>query len=333
MPSSWRAYCAPTFCRPCACPALKTKHSGISPACGCLPARISRRARHRLKSFLLAHGVRYTGSANWGEAHRRWLGRCSFPSAWQHLALDEHRHTIEDRLAQCAGLETALREAVISRRFYPVVLALQAMRGIQFVTAVGMVSEVGDLSRFEHSRQLMARLGVTSSEHSSGGKRRQGGITKTGNSYARRLLVGAAWSYCYPARVSPEIQGRLEGLPKATIDHGWDAQVRLSQRFRRLTARGKPINITVVAVARELAAFIWDISRLAMSLAIPRSKLPAACVLFPEKRKEFSEGGAARHPSNPRWYYATGITNLRRKLAAGSSGDLCNAVANPRISV
>ncbi|SAL75189.1 transposase IS116/IS110/IS902 family protein [Caballeronia udeis] len=237
-----------------------------------------RRARHRLKSFLLAHGVRYTGSANWGEAHRRWLGRCSFPSAWQHLAFDEHRRTIEDRLAQCARLETALREAVISWRFYPVVLALQAMRGVQFVTAVGMVSEVGDLSRFEHPRQLMTWLGVTPSEHSSGGKRRQGSITKTGNSYARRLLVEAAWSYRHPARVSPEIQARLEGLPKAIIDRAWDAQVRLCRRFRRLAARGKPINITVVAIARELAAFIWDISRLAMSLAIPRSKLPAACV-------------------------------------------------------
>jgi transposase len=143
-----------------------------------------RHARQRLKSFLLAHGVRYTGSANWGEAHRRWLGRCSFASAWQHLAFDEHRRTIEDRLAQCARLETALRDAVISWKFYPVVLALQATRGVQFVTAVGMVSELGDLSRFEHPRQLMAWLGVTPSEHSSGGKRRQGSITKTSNSYA-----------------------------------------------------------------------------------------------------------------------------------------------------
>jgi transposase len=96
-----------------------------------------RHARQRLKSFLLAHGVRYTGSANWGKAHRRWLGRCSFPSAWQHLAFDEHQRTIEDRLAQCARLETSLRDAVISWRFYPVVLALQAMRGVQFVTAIG----------------------------------------------------------------------------------------------------------------------------------------------------------------------------------------------------
>src|SRR6202158_1820868 len=161
-----------------------------------------RQARHRLKSFLLAHGVRYTGNANWGPAHRRWLSEHSFDSEWQQLAFNEHRRTIEDRLAQCERLETALREAVINWRFYPAVLGLQAMRGVQFVTAVGMLSELGDLSRFEHPRQLMAWLGVTPSEYSSGGKRRQGSITKTGNSYARKLLDEAALRYLRPARVS-----------------------------------------------------------------------------------------------------------------------------------
>ena len=107
-----------------------------------------------------------------------------------------------------------MREAVVDWRFYPAVLGLQTMRGVQFTTAVGMLSELGDLSRFEHPRQLMAWLGVTPSEHSSGDKRRQGSITKTGNSYARKLLVEAAWSYRYPARVSPDIQRRHEGIPK-----------------------------------------------------------------------------------------------------------------------
>jgi transposase len=230
-----------------------------------------RQARQRLKSFLLAHGVRYTGRADWSEAHRRWLSSYSFASAWQQLAFEEHRRTIDDRLAQCQRLEAALREAVVGWRFYPVVLALQAMRGMQFVTAIGMVSELGDLSRFTHPRQLMAWLGVTPSEHSSGDKRRQGSITKTGNSYARKLLVEAAWSYRHSARVARQIQKRHEGIPKAIIDRAWDAQVRLCQRYRKLTARGKNANIAIVAVARELAAFIWDIGRLAMSLALPRN--------------------------------------------------------------
>jgi len=234
-----------------------------------------KRARQRLKAFLLSHGVRYTGRADWGPAHRRWLSAFSFDSVWQHLAFDELQRTIEDRLAQCGRLEAALREAVINWRFYPAVLGLQTMRGVQFTTAVGMLAEFGDLSRFAHPRQLMAWLGVTPCEYSSGDKRRQGSITRNGNSYARKLLIEAAWSYQHPARVSPQIQSRHEGIPKPIVDRAWDAQVRLCRRYRKLVARGKQKNIAVVAVARELSGFIWDISRLAMSLAIPREELTA----------------------------------------------------------
>ncbi|WP_432257736.1 IS110 family transposase [Cupriavidus sp. TMH.W2] len=228
-----------------------------------------KRARQRLKAFLLSHGVRYTGKADWGPAHQRWLSQYAFDSVWQQLAFEEYRRTIEDRIAQCSRLEAALREAMVNWRFYPAVLGLQTMRGIDFTTAVGMLAELGDLSRFAHPRQLMAWLGVTPAEHSSGEKRRQGSITKNGNSYARKLLVEAAWSYRHPARVSPQIQRRHEGIPKAIVDRSWDAQVRLCRRYRRLAARGKNPNIAVVAVARELSGFIWDISRLAMSLSVP----------------------------------------------------------------
>ncbi|TCG03039.1 IS110 family transposase [Paraburkholderia steynii] len=233
-----------------------------------------KRARQQLKAFLLSHGVHYTGRADWGAAHQRWLGAHAFGDAWQQLAFEEHRRTIEDRLAQCARLETALREALPNWRFYPAVLGLQSMRGVQFITAVGMLAELGDLSRFTHPRQLMAWLGVTPSEHSSGDRRRQGSITKNGNSYARKLLIEAAWSYRHPARVSPDIQRRHEGIPKPIVDRAWDAQVRLCRRYRKLIARGKQNNIAVVAVARELAGFIWDIGRLAMALAIPAAGAP-----------------------------------------------------------
>lgn len=220
--------------------------------------------------------MHYIGRADWGAAHRCWLSQYSFEDAWRQLAFEEHRRTIEDRLAQCDRLEAALREAVTEWGFYPAVLALQAMRGIQFITAVGMLSELGDLSRFEHPRQLMAWLGITPSEHSSGGTRRQGGVTKTGNSYARKLLVEAAWSYRHAARVGSQIQQRQEGLPKAIIDRAWDAQVRLCRKHRKLVARGKNVNVAAVAVARELAGFIWDIAQLAMSLALPRRTTRAA---------------------------------------------------------
>ena len=233
-----------------------------------------KQARCRLKSFLLSHGVHYLGRPDWGPTHRRWLSTFSFDSGWQQLAFNEHRRTIEDRLAQCERLEMALREAVVSWRFYPAVLALQAMRGIQFTSAVGLTSELGDLTRFEHPRQLMVWLGVTPSEHSSGGKRRQGSITKTGNSYARKLLVESAWSYRHPARVSVDIQRRHEGIPKPIIDRAWDAQLRLCRRYRKLVARGKSAHVAIIAVARELAAFVWDIGRMGMASAQSYSGQP-----------------------------------------------------------
>lgn len=214
-----------------------------------------RQARQRLKSFLLMHDVRYAGTANWGPAHRRWLSEFTFPLPWSQLAFEEHRRAIDERLTRCERLETALREAAPQWRFYPVVQAIQALRGVQFTVAISLIAEIGDLSRFDHPRQLMAWLGVTPSEHSSGGSRKLGGITKAGNSYARRVLVEAAWSYRYPAKVSRIIQVRHESLSKPIIDRAWDAQLRLCGRFRRLTARGKPANVAVVGVARELAAF------------------------------------------------------------------------------
>ncbi len=221
-----------------------------------------RQARQRLKSFLLMHDVRYTGTANWGPAHRRWLSEFVFLAPWSQIAFEEHRRAIEDRLAQCARLEQALREAVPQWRFAPVVEAIQALRGVQFTVAVGLIAEIGDLSRFEHPRQLMAWLGVTPSEHSSGGSRKLGGITKAGNSYARKVLIEAAWSYRFPAKVSRIIQLRHERVSKPVIDRAWDAQLRLCGRFRRLTARGKHPNVAVVGVARELAGYLWDIARM-----------------------------------------------------------------------
>lgn len=220
------------------------------------------KARQRLKGFLLMHDVRYTGRANWGPAHRRWLSEFVFAQPWSQIAFQEHRQAIEDRLAQCERLEAALREATPAWRWYPVVQAIQALRGVQFTVAISLIAEIGDLSRFDHPRQLMAWLGVTPSEHSSGSSRRLGGITKAGNSYARKVLVEAAWSYRYPAKVSRIIQVRHEGLPKPVVDRAWEAQLRLCGRYRRMTAHGKLPTVAVVAVARELAAFIWDIARM-----------------------------------------------------------------------
>jgi len=158
-------------------------------------------------------------------------------------------------------LERELHEEVKGWRLYPVVEAIQALRGIQFTAAVTLIAELGDLTRFATPRQLMSYLGLVPSEHSSGERRRQGGITKTGNSHARRVLVEGAWAYRYPAKVSRHLQLRLEHVPKAIQDISWKAQVRLCKRYRRLVARGKQVNQVVVAIAREMAAFVWAIAQ------------------------------------------------------------------------
>lgn len=139
--------------------------------------------------------------------------------------------------------------------------AIQALRGVQFLAAVTLIAELGDLTRFETPRPLMSYLGLVPGEHSSGERRRQGSLTKTGNSHARRVLVEGAWAYRYPANVSRHLQLRVEKVPKAIQDISWKAQVRLCKRSRRLVARGKNANQVVVAIAREMAAFVWAIAR------------------------------------------------------------------------
>jgi transposase len=159
-------------------------------------------------------------------------------------------------------MEHALHEAVQGWRLYPMVQAIQALRGVELTSAVIVMTELGDLTRFENPRQLMSYLGLTPSECSSGARRHQGGITKAGNSHARRAWVEGAWAYRYPAKVSRHLQLRLEKLPAEVQAISWKAQVRLCKRYRQLTARGKHVNQVVVAIAREMAAFAWAIARL-----------------------------------------------------------------------
>jgi transposase len=131
------------------------------------------------------------------------------------------------------------------------------LRGVQFTVAVTLVAEFGDLTRFNNPRELMKFLGLIPSEYSTGERRRQGSLTKAGNSHARRVLVEGAWAYRYPAKVSRHLQLRLETPPKVIQDISWKAQVRLCKRYRRMIARGKHANQVVVAIARELVGCMW----------------------------------------------------------------------------
>ena len=154
-----------------------------------------------------------------------------------------------------------MREALGDWTLKPLVQALQALRGVSLIGAMTLVAELQDFLRFEHPRKLMAYVGLVPGEYTSGPKRRQGSITKAGNSAARRMLVEVAWHYQHSPRVSPIIAKRQDQLPKEITDIAWKAQLRLNAKFKRLTARRVMKTKAVVAVARELAGFVWAIGR------------------------------------------------------------------------
>ena len=218
-------------------------------------------SKFRLTSFLLRLDIRYSGKADWNDAHLRYLARVVCPTPAQQVVFQEYLTCVCEHMERVNRIDAELEAQVKAWRLFPVVEALQALRGVQQVVAVTMVAEVGDLTRFDNPRQLMDYLGLVPSEHSTGEKRRQGAITKAGNQHARRALVEGAWAYRYPAKVSPSIRKRVEKVPKSIQDIAWKAQVRLCRRYRSLTSRGKNSNVAVVAVARELAGFMWAIAR------------------------------------------------------------------------
>lgn len=223
--------------------------------------REQRNARHRLKALLLRNGIPYSGKTSWTAAHMRWLGNLKLPQPAQQIVFQEYLHAVNDAASRISRLEQSLRDAFQDWAYRPLVEALQAMRGIQLIAAMTLVAEIHGFERFENPRQLMAYLGLTPSEHSSGQSRRQGAITKAGNGPARRTLVEIAWHYRFPARVSRIIATRQSTLPKVVCDIAWAAQLRLCARFRRLAARKLHHNKIVVAIAREIAAYVWAIAR------------------------------------------------------------------------
>ena len=223
--------------------------------------RECRNARHRLKALLLRNGITYAGKSSWTAAHLRWLSTLKLEHAAQQIGFQEYLHAITEATARIARLEQALRDTLPEWSLKPLVQALQAMRGVQLIAAMTLVAELQDFLRFDSARQLMAYVGLVPGEHSSGPKRRQGSITKAGNSAARRMLVEIAWHYQHSPRVSPIIAARQDELPKEVTDIAWKAQLRLNAKFKRLVARRIMKNKAVVAVARELSGFVWAIGR------------------------------------------------------------------------
>lgn len=220
-----------------------------------------RSKRQQISGFLLRLGLHYPGKKTWGKAHLNWLTSRKLEHLEQRIAFEELMLAMRHAKERSERLERAIRDSVDDWSLAPVVVALQAMRGIDLITAVGFLAEIGDLSRFQSPRQLMAYLGLVPSERSTGASVRRGHITKAGNVRARRLLIESAWSYRFPARVSNEKLAKVEAAPRAVRDIAWKAQTRLCGRFRTLARNGKRSTIVATAVARELSAFIWAINR------------------------------------------------------------------------
>ena len=218
------------------------------------------KTKQQLSAFLLRNGFKFTGKTPWSNPHRRWLNEIRLSHPAQQITFQEYRDAVDEAQKRVERITEQIRTLLPNWRLKPVVEALQAMRGVSLIVAVITIAELGDLTRFTNPKQLMAYLGLVPSEYSTGDSRRQGSITKTGNSSARRALTEAAWSYNRPARVSRAIDERQKNLPKAIKEIAWKAQLRLCARYRRLVNKGKNKQVVITAIARELAAFIWAIA-------------------------------------------------------------------------
>lgn len=221
-----------------------------------------KRACQQLGAFLLRNGRRYEqGKSKWTQRHLAWVKSQRFEQPAQQMVLERYWQVVEEATVQVEQVEGQMKEVLETWHWRDQVKALSALRGVGWLTAMTVVAEVGDLTRFDSPRQLMAYLGLVPSERSSGDSRRQGGLTKTGNSLVRRLLVESGWAYQYPAHKTPHMRAKMVGVSAEVESIAWAAQRRLCGRYKALCAAGKSTPLVCAAVARELCGFLWAIAR------------------------------------------------------------------------
>lgn len=221
-----------------------------------------RTKRQQVSAFLLRQGLHYPDDKKtWSKAHMSWLASQKLGYPEQRIVFEEMLLAMRQAQERLARLEQAIRVAVADWSLAEVVTALMAMRGMDLISAATFLAEIGDLSRFQTPRELMAYLGLVPSEASTGDTIKRGPITKAGNRRARRMLVECSWSYQHPPRVGQAKQQKVDAAPPAVREIAWKAQCRLNARYRTLTRRGKLKTVAITAVAREFAGFIWAVSR------------------------------------------------------------------------
>lgn len=220
------------------------------------------RACARVQQFLQRHGRRYEGRSSWTRRHWCWLDAQKFGEASTQYAFEELRAMVFEASERLRRFDEEIARQCAEWRMEPLVRALMAHRGVSLVVACTLVAEIGDFSRFRNPRELMAFVGLVPSLHASGEQRRNGRITRMGNAHARRVLVEGAWSYRYAAGMTRRMREKTAGQPPEIQQLSWKCQQRLCGRFRRLKNRGKSEKKIVVAIARELVAFLWSTAQL-----------------------------------------------------------------------
>lgn len=224
------------------------------------------RSRHRLSKLLLRRGHLYPRTP-WTKAHREWLAQLEWPHAAERHVVRDYELAIVQVEARLTELDRAIVEIALMAPYQAPVAALRCFRGIDTLIAMTLLAELYDLRRFPHPRALMAFVGLVPSEHSSGDRRSRGGLTRTGNTLVRRMLIQAAWQYHHPPRLGAPLQKRRDGQPAAVLAIAIKAEQRLCHRYHRLCARQKPKSLVIAAVARELVGFIWAMMQLPVARA------------------------------------------------------------------
>ena len=218
------------------------------------------KARLQLNGFVLRHGhIWPSRKQRWTQTHYNWLESLKFPHDWQQIVLQEYIDAVKAASKRVADITTQIERVLPEWSLAPVVYSLMALRGVHKLTAIAVLAELGDITRFDSPRQLMAFVGLVPTVHASGSSRKLGKITRTGNSHVRRLLVESGWTYRFMARQTAHIKRKALNASDEARAIAWRAQKRLCGRYRSLIHAGKSVKVTTVAIARELLGFIWAI--------------------------------------------------------------------------
>jgi len=218
-------------------------------------------ARHHLSKFLLRHGRRFRNGSNWAGKHWQWIRSQKMEQAYEQIVLDHYIEVLEARQEELKRLDRHVAEAAKEADYAPMVAQLCVLRGIDVLSSMFILSELGDLRRFTSASQLMAAVGLVPSESSTGDKTRRFGITKTGNAHVRHVLVQAGWHYQSSPRTGSTVRKRRADQPANIVAIARKADERLHRKYWRMVSRGKRSTVAVTAVARELAGFVWALGQ------------------------------------------------------------------------